>query len=170
MKRIIPLITALIAMAVPALMSAQMTNYNYWNVTSLLVQVENAINSDNFSFDTEAHKQDFLDGIELLYTYRDAEMWSSCVTVANNLASAASQWIVDTNVAYNVNQLCICVGDIYEEEPTSFESVSIDPDDEDTIDEGLYDLCKLKIRFYIEVVHCHECEDCLQAGIRITRE
>jgi len=115
MKKLIPLIAIVLAMAVPAVMSAQTPDYyGYENPdkTVLIEWIEDAINDGDITFNPERAKDAFLALVEDLYDYRDAENWSACVTTAGSL-EAASANIVGTSRRDFVAYLCNLVGFSY---------------------------------------------------------
>ena len=148
MKRIFLSVIAL-AIAVPAIMLATEKTYDYTQVTPLLTQVETHIEDGDITFDTDAHKQTFLNGIQAVYDYRDAENWSFCVTICDSLASKALDWIENDTIAENTNEVCAAVGDIYEEDnPVIFDVCSISSEDEEDIDDGLEGLLSIRIELF----------------------
>lgn len=157
MKRIITIVAIAIAVAIPA--AAQtILDYDYTTSTRLLEMVEDAIDAGNIIFDTYAHKTQFLQAIQSLYTYRNAENWSNCVIIADNLV-AASQYIVDEDVSYNVGRICAAVGGIYGEGSDEFNCCSIDSEDESGISDGLIPLCGLKIWIEFSKKHLQPCDE-----------
>jgi hypothetical protein len=104
-------------MAVPLTASAQMTqelSYGYDNSskTVLMEMVENAINAGAVTFDTQAHKDEFLALISNLYDARDAGNWNTVVTIANQLRAATAN-IVGVNQKDLVESLCFCSAGVY---------------------------------------------------------
>jgi len=108
-------IAIVLAMVIPASMAAQTVNVNYTQVTSQLEVIEGNIDAGNITFDTEAHKQMFLSGINSVYNHRDAENWSTCATLLSGLATYAESWIVDETVAGNVKVVCNCESAVYDD-------------------------------------------------------
>lgn len=118
MKKIIPLLAVALAMAVPLTISAQTPDYYGFenpDKTTLIEWVEDAINAGNIDFDTQAHEDAFLDIIQDVYDYRDAENWSAIVTLAGQMKTATS-CIEGTSHSDMVDWICEIVGWAYADE------------------------------------------------------
>jgi len=158
--RTIVAIAIVSTMVIPAVMTAQTINFDYTQETHLLEMLEANIEGGEISFDTEAHKQSFLSGISSVYSHRDAENWSTCVTLCDGLATAAVNWIEVDDVASTASALCSCVADIYEEDEETFNTVMIDSDDNAEIDDALNDLYgKGSLPLAGQVVHLYLCQN-----------
>jgi len=171
MKKLIPLIAIVLAMALPVVASADAVSYyDYTTSTRMLEMVEDAIQGGRITFDTEVHKTAFLAGIQQLYNYRDAENWSACVTIADNLASTALQVIPDDGASSNVSAICSTVGDIYGTENDAMDNCSMSKEDEQTLDDNLGDLCGWHVEPYIRFGHEDDCTWWIEIGIRIWKD
>ena len=159
MKKLIPLIAIALAMAVPAVMSAQTPDYyGYENPdkTVLIEWVEDAINADNIPFTSTGEKDAFLALIDTLYAKRDAEDWSQCVSVAAQLYTATVD-IVDGAKA-ELAELCEWAGVAYTY-PGNWMIVS--PNDEEVIQDLLvYGGSSAAVGKQLVELHVPEESDC----------
>ena len=155
MKKLIPLIAIVLAMALPLTITAQ-TYYDYTVETPTIEWVETAINAGDITFGMPAHKTAFLAGIQQLYDYRDAENWSACVTTAGLLEAATTY--INGDVKGQVAELCDATEEIYGYDEESFLEVEISPTDEDAMKDNLCDAYFqiLWIEFWIE--HIQACD------------
>ncbi len=140
MKKLIPLIAIAVAMAVPAVMSAQPQTPDYYGFenpdkTVLIEWVEDAINADNIPFTSTDEKDAFLALIDTLYAKRDNRDWSGCVTTAGYLETAA-EVIVGDDISSLVEDCCQVTADAYSE--TDY-NMWIIPADATAIQDGLND-------------------------------
>jgi len=138
MKRIIPLIAVALAMAVPAVMSAQTPDYyGYENPdkTVLMEWVEDAINNNNIPFTSTGEKDAFLALIDTLYAKRDNRDWSGCATVAGYLETATAA-IVGDDISSLVEDCCQVTADAYDD-PSH--SMLMTPTVKTSIQDGLND-------------------------------
>ncbi|NLI98906.1 hypothetical protein GX441_09665 [bacterium] len=115
MKRIITLAAIIMAAAIPIAASAQtFSYYGYDNPekTEFISIIEDAINAGTVTFDTQAHKNEFLALISDLYDARDAENWGECADLAEQLQTA-SNYIVGNQIKILVGFLCETTADAY---------------------------------------------------------
>ncbi|MCK4232072.1 hypothetical protein KAX06_08580 [candidate division WOR-3 bacterium] len=136
MKKLIPLIAIALAMALPATMIATEVEWDFTVETPPLEIIEQNIIDGHITFTTDVDRTNFLNGIQEVYNARDAENYSLCATLANDLTTTAVQTITDTIVGNNVSVVCGAVADEYSEWPENMLYPSIDSEDIGKIDDG----------------------------------
>jgi len=136
MKRILTIAIAL-AVVLPAVMvGADYNGYENDTKTVLMEWVEDALDSGSVTFDSQAHKQDFLDLIDALYSARDNENWLACVALAN-LLEAASNNIVAEGYRVTVASLSQVTGEAYSQPDVMIMSDETEDDIKDNLIEPL---------------------------------
>ncbi|NLI98644.1 hypothetical protein GX441_08310 [bacterium] len=112
MKRIITIAAIIMAAAIPIAASAQVGSYYYADNSekTLLVEwIQQSANKVNgIHFDTPAHMTQFLALCQSLYAARDAENWTQCTAIAQQLLGMC-QYIIGaghrTWSANNINMV-----------------------------------------------------------------
>ncbi len=124
--------------------------YDNSNKTVILDTIKQAINNGDVEFDTQSHKNQFLDDIDHVYYLRDNQNWSGIVNFIDETMTAETAWVSNSNQRSNIKNFLYATEDAYDN--SSYEMTILESD----LDTVMYSLCSIHIRLVIDIGKKHQ--------------
>ena len=116
--------------------------------TVLIDTLKSAINDGDVQFDTQNHKNTFLNHINHVYSLRDNQNWSGIVNFINDTMLADTIWITDQNRRTTTKNILDATADIYDDDDYKMAILESDLD-------SLREFLNIGIKGFFEIVIKH---------------